>query len=68
VDAKSKTDLVGGGAGGGVEWGVGGLGLGEDGGGAVFVALVVEGGADKGGEERMRLEGLGFEFGVELAA
>ena len=27
-----------------------------------------EGGADECGEERMRFEGLGFEFGVELAA
>ena len=32
------------------------------------MALVIEGGADEGGEKRMRLERLGFEFGVELAA
>ena len=33
---------------------------------AVF--LVIQGGADEGGEERMRHERLGFEFGMELAA
>ncbi len=32
------------------------------------MALVLEGGADEGGEERVRFEGLGFEFGMELAA
>ena len=32
------------------------------------MALVIEGSADEGGEKRMRLERLGFEFGVELAA
>ena len=45
-----------------------GLGLGDEIGGAALVALMVERGADEGGEERMRLEGFGFEFGVELAA
>jgi len=32
------------------------------------VAFVFHCGADEGGKERMRLEGLGFEFGMELAA
>ena len=35
---------------------------------AAFLALVIERRADEGGEKRMRLERLGFEFGVELAA
>jgi len=37
-------------------------------GGARFLDAMLQGGADEGGEERMRLEGLGLEFGVELAA
>jgi len=36
--------------------------------GRVLLEFVLERGADEGGEERVRLEGLGFEFGVELAA
>ena len=35
---------------------------------ARFVFAVFERGADEGGEQRMRLERLGFEFGMELAA
>ena len=34
---------------------------------AAFLALVIERRADEGGEKRMRLERLGFEFGVKLA-
>ena len=41
---------------------------GGDGGGARFLDPMLQGGADEGGEERMRFEGLGLEFGVELAA
>ena len=37
-------------------------------GGAGLGFFVFEGSAYEGGEERMRLEGLGLEFGVELAA
>ncbi|SRR6266851_4623617 len=37
-------------------------------GGAELLFLVLEGGTDEGGKERMRLEWLGLEFRVELAA
>ena len=36
--------------------------------GALLLELVLEGGADEGREERMRLERLGLEFRMELAA
>jgi len=45
-----------------------GFGLREEICGPDFVAFVVERGSDEGGKERMRLEGLGFEFRMELAA
>jgi len=45
-----------------------GLGAGWFQGCSRFVALVFQGGAYEGGEQRMRLQGLGLEFGVELAA
>src|ERR1700754_738463 len=35
---------------------------------AIFVFFVLDGSADEGGEERMRLERLRFELGMELAA
>jgi len=56
--------------GGGAHCGRGRLGLGCDGAGcwARLLEFVLERGAYEGGEERVRLEGLGFEFGVELAA
>ena len=66
---KFEDLLICGGMSRGVEQrGVRGFGLREEICGAVFVALMVERGADEGGEKRMRFEGLGFEFGVELAA
>src|SRR6202166_567033 len=66
---RDRSLLICGGAGGGVEeWGVRRLGLRKHSSGTAFVALVVDGCANEGGEERMRLERLGFEFGVELAA
>src|ERR1700722_8168422 len=67
--SRDRSLLICGGAGGGVEErGVSRLRLRKHSSGAVFVAFVVDGGADEGGKKRMRLEGLGFEFRVELAA
>ena len=48
--------------------GVDGARFGVGGGYALALMAVFDAGADEGGEERVRGQGLGFEFGMELAA
>jgi len=45
-----------------------GFGVGVSSGYALALMAVFDAGADEGGEQRMRSQGLGLEFGMELAA